>query len=89
MAVYFQMGGASGSPSTGFRLNVTAFLIAFAVGILYVYVIQPPPTKIIHQFPTPFNTQTVYKDTAGNCFVFDAVRVDPCPSGAIAQKPTV
>lgn len=90
MAIYMQIGGA-GAPNAGggFRLNITAFVISFAIGILYVYLIRPPPTKVIHQFPTPFNTATVYKDAAGNCFVFDAIRVDPCPKETVAQKPTV
>lgn len=64
-----------------FRLNWPIFLISFAVGILYIYMMHPPP-KIVLKFPSPYNAgKVIYKDKADECFVFDAEKVQ-CPKNA-------
>lgn len=61
-----------------FHLNWPVFLLSFAVGILYIYMMHPAP-KIVLKFPSPFNAgKVIYKDKAEECFVFDAEKVE-CP----------
>lgn len=61
-----------------FRLQWPIFLIAFAIGMLYIYVSNPTP-KVILKFPSPYNAgKVVYKDNADECFVYDAQKVK-CP----------
>lgn len=49
---------------------------AFAIGILYVYVMTPKPT-VVYKYPSPFNVDTaVYKDLSGECYKFKAIKVD-------------
>ena len=61
-----------------FKLNITAFIISFCIGLMYVY-ISSPPKKIVLKYPTPFNAgKIVYRDHADTCFVFDAKK-EPCP----------
>lgn len=69
----------------GFSIHWPAFLIAFAIGIMYVYLSSEKPTVVI-KYPTPYNAGVViYKDSADTCFVFDAKKVE-CPAkGAKAQ----
>ena len=60
-------------------LDPFIFLIAFAVGMLAVYTIQPQPT-IIYKFPTPENAgQYTYQDENKNCYKYEAKEVK-CPS---------
>jgi hypothetical protein len=67
-----------------FRFNFVAFLLAFALGLFYVY-IQTPPAKVIIQHPTPYNAgKIVYRDAANACFAFNAHRVQ-CTKDAIPQ----
>lgn len=64
-----------------FQLRWPYFMVAFALGILYVYASSPPKTMVL-QYPTPFNAgKIVYTDSANNCFVFDAIALDQCPEG--------
>lgn len=55
------------------------FLVSFAIGILFVYVLGPE-MKTIYVYPTPENREKIqFKDKADNCFQFEEVPVD-CPS---------
>jgi len=75
---------------TSFQINWVAFLIAFAVGIMYVYTVNPPQ-KVVLKYPNPYNAgKIVYRDATNTCFVFDAVKV-LCPSdkSKIKQQPIV
>ena len=55
------------------------FLISLAVGLLFVY-LNEPPQNIIYVYPTPENVNDVeYKDSANNCFSFEANEVK-CPT---------
>ena len=61
------------------QLHPVAFVIAFCVGILYVYTVQPEPTVVV-KFPTPYNAgQQVYTDKAGTCYTYQADQV-ACPA---------
>lgn len=54
------------------------FFAAFAVGLLFCYVMAPAP-KIVVKFPTPYNVhETVYVDKAENCYKYSAEKV-ACP----------
>lgn len=67
-----------------FHFNLVAFILAFCVGMVYVY-LKTPPLKVVVKYPTPFNAgKTVYKDSADTCFVFNASRVQ-CTKNAKKQ----
>jgi hypothetical protein len=53
------------------------FFTSFAIGILLVYIITPPP-QIVVKFPSPFNSgNLVYRDKVGTCYKYHANKV-PC-----------
>lgn len=54
------------------------FLIAFAIGLLYAYITQPKP-EIITKYPTPFNIDTVYKDSNDVCYKYQMIK-SSCPA---------
>ena len=59
-------------------INVTAFFIAFAIGIFITY-INYPQKKIIIQWPTPKNAEKItYKDYSNTCYKYKAGEV-ACP----------
>jgi hypothetical protein len=60
-------------------ISLPIFLISFAIGILFVYMLGPE-TKQIYIYPTPENVDKIlFKDKAENCFQFEEEVVD-CPS---------
>ena len=59
--------------------SLPIFLIALAIGLLFVY-LSEPQGDTIYVYPTPDNVNNIeYKDQAGNCFEFSANKVE-CPS---------
>lgn len=45
-----------------------SFLLAFGVGMLFVYLTAPVPTVIV-RYPTPFNAGRItYRDARGTCY---------------------
>lgn len=76
-----------------FCLNIPVFLLAFAVGILYVYLKQPPYT-VIKTYPTPDNAgKIVYTDSANNCFIYTYEKTectkDVKTAPPVVNKPTI
>jgi subtilisin family serine protease len=62
-----------------FQFRLGWFLIAFAAGVLYVYISHPRPT-IVYKYPTPYNSgKVVYADAAGNCYKFKVKTLESCP----------
>ena len=58
--------------------SLPIFLIALAIGLLFVY-LNEPQGDIIYVYPTPDNVNELeYKDQAGNCFAFSANKIT-CP----------
>lgn len=58
------------------RLNVTALLASFAIGILFTYLVTPPP-KVVVKFPSPYNAgKVLYRDTSDTCFMFKSEEVE-------------
>lgn len=54
------------------------FFLSFAIGLLIVYVITPPP-QIVVKFPSPFNAGNItYRDKVDSCFVYKADKTS-CP----------
>lgn len=59
------------------HINPLYFFLSFAVGILFVYIITPPP-EIVLKFPSPYNVGKVtYKNKSGECYKYSADTV-PC-----------
>jgi hypothetical protein len=72
----------------GFQLNWYAFLIAFAIGITYVYFIVPPP-RLVFKYPTPYNAgKVIYQDDTKACYKYNANKVScPADEKAITKQP--
>lgn len=52
-------------------LNFTAFLISFAIGVLYIY-LTDDYKKVIVVYPTPMNKDNqVFIDKSNNCFKYN------------------
>ena len=59
-------------------ISIPIFLLSFAIGIFFVYVMGPE-MKTIYIYPSPENVDKVlFKDKAENCFHFEQHIVD-CP----------
>lgn len=70
-----------------FHFNIFAFVIAFAIGLLYVY-IATPHRKVVVKYPTPYNAgKVVYNDSVdGTCYKYKSDEV-PCPKDGKNVKP--
>ena len=67
-----------------FSFHWSAFVGAFCVGLLAVYLIHPAVTYI-DQYPNPHNVdRIVYKDLAGDCYMFKSKEVT-CSKDAVNQ----
>ena len=67
-----------------FKFNIAAFVVAFVLGIFYVY-FSSPVKQIVVKYPTPYNSnKIVYKGLNGDCFKFKAKEVQ-CNKKAIDQ----
>ena len=67
-----------------FKLNIVAFLLAFVVGMIYVYLNVPKP-KIVVKYPTPYNSNKLtYMGLSGDCYKFKAKQV-ACTEDAFQQ----
>lgn len=54
------------------------FFIAFAIGMLIVYV-TTPVREVVYKYPTPENAgKVIYEDDSGNCYKYKAKEVK-CP----------
>lgn len=60
-------------------ISLPVFLVSFAIGLFFVYMLGPE-MKTIYVYPTPENADKVlFKDKADNCFHFEEETVH-CPS---------
>lgn len=67
-----------------FHFNIFSFIIAFAIGIMYVFVNSPKPKYII-KYPTPYNIErNVYKGLDDQCYKFKIKEVN-CSAKYIEQ----
>ena len=69
-------------------ISLPVFLISFAVGIFFIYILGPE-MKTIMIYPSPENVDKIlFKDKADNCFSFEETEVE-CPSdeSLISQIP--
>ncbi len=65
-------------------IHVAAFLTAFSLGLLFVYLSRPKP-QIVIKFPSPYNAGHVYRESSGDaCFRYKATRVT-CAASAQPQ----
>ena len=56
-----------------FKFNFFAFIIAFSIGMFYVYIASPKP-KIVIKYPTPYNAnKIVYKNNQQGAIGFEFV----------------
>ena len=60
-------------------INFPVFLISLAIGLLFVYLTEPPH-KVVYVYPTPENVGKIeYRDKADNCFEYIMNNVE-CPT---------
>ena len=60
------------------KIHPLYFIIAFAVGLFFCYIMHPKP-DIIVKFPSPYNAgQVVYVDNDNSCYKYKADKVE-CP----------
>tara|TARA_B100000902_G_C27297105_1_gene910637 strand:- start:435 stop:671 length:237 start_codon:yes stop_codon:yes gene_type:complete len=60
-------------------INFRLFIVALAIGLLFVY-LNETPKRVIYIYPTPSNIDKFsYKDKAGNCYKYNYNNVK-CPS---------
>lgn len=69
------------------KLNPVAFVLAFAVGMLFIYMFSPKP-EVVVKFPTPWNAGNIvyHHDNADTCFVYKASKA-VCPADTSLIKP--
>lgn len=54
----------------GKYIKIEYFIISFAIGILYVYLVQPKK-EVVYRFPNPNNLdKLVYTDKNDNCYKY-------------------
>jgi hypothetical protein len=60
-------------------INIPAFIVSFAIGILMVYLFEEDK-RVIYVYPTPETVDLLqYKDSTGACFHFKQTQVK-CPA---------
>ena len=60
-------------------ISIPIFLISFAVGLFFVYVLGPE-IKTIYIYPNPENVDKIlFRDKASNCFQFEEEVIE-CPN---------
>ena len=60
------------------KINLYAFIISFAIGLLVVYIVTPIP-RIVYKYPSPYNTdKIVYKTNNQICYRYKIKKVN-CP----------
>tara|TARA_B100001769_G_C22112606_1_gene602509 strand:- start:7716 stop:7946 length:231 start_codon:yes stop_codon:yes gene_type:complete len=70
----------------GTIINMPVFIVSLCLGLLFVYLSNPPPT-IIYVYPTPENVDKIhYVDKANNCFKFNSQEVS-CLGNNIKSVP--
>ena len=70
-------------------LNLPSLIISFALGMLYVYAVQPG-YEVVYKFPNKYNVKnTVYHDTNHQCFKYDMVEVDCDSTEKTVEQPVV
>lgn len=70
----------------GYRFRFGWFLFAFAVGILYIYLVKPSP-PIFYKYPTPYNVgKIIYEDDTGGCYKFKLEKLE-CPKDKESIEP--
>jgi len=66
-------------------ISLPIFLISFAVGLFFIYVLGPD-VKTIYVYPSPENyMKTQYKDKTNQCFEFTPVETS-CPLNPLSIK---
>jgi len=69
-------------------IDIPTFIIAFAIGLFFVYV-SAPKKQTIFVYPTPDNYKDVlYKDRSGMCFSFKPIETEePMDKGLLGIFP--
>lgn len=66
------------------RLNMSALVASFAIGILFTY-LATPAARVVVKFPSPFNAgKVLYRDTSDTCYMFRSDAVE-CAGSVVPQ----
>ena len=49
-------------------INTTYFVISFCIGIMFVYIMNPP-LQVVYKFPSPDNEDIIYNDESESCLM--------------------
>lgn len=53
------------------------FIVAFAIGMFYVYITAPRP-EIVEKFPSPYNAGSIKYKNNNSCYIFSSNKTE-CP----------
>ena len=57
------------------QIKPVYFIVAFSIGILYVYVTSPKP-QVVMKFPSPTNhNEIMYKDNSDSCYKYNVEKL--------------
>lgn len=63
-------------------INIPAFIVSLAIGILFVYLGNEGESRQIFVYPSPENVHLLqYRDKAGTCFQYKQTKVS-CPTNS-------
>ena len=64
-------------------INTTYFVISFCIGIMFVYIMNPP-LQVVYKFPSPDNEDIIYNDESESCYKYQSEEV-PCSDKTVNQ----
>lgn len=67
-------------------ISIPLFIFSFVIGMVYIYMSNPPQRNILIYPTVDNNNKFQYQDKAENCFTFEATE-QKCPFNTGSLKP--